>query len=147
MSPWLKPDPMGTERNPFQVYLLCLAILSGATTIGADIESTSGSVATYLNDWHKTLWSILLMLGASSGLLGMFWWGDPRTGLLIKRFAFSLLCIPVFIYGLVIFFMIGYSGLTVVLTLWGFSVASGVQAWRVDKHIKQVIRKSQAHGR
>lgn len=143
----LKPNPTLVERNPFQVYLLMLATFSGFTSLSTEVPSTSGSVANYLDGWHQVVWSSMLILGSVTCLVGMYWQGDIRDGLLFKRFGLTVLCVPVFIYGLIILVTYGISGLTVCLIIWGFSVASGLQAWRVNKQVRLSINTGDQDGR
>ena len=137
----LKPDPMGESRNPFQVYLLGLCIFSGWSILAADVPASVGTIEYYLNAWQETVWCVLLIGGATFALLGMFWPFDARTGLILKRFGFTSLCIPIFMYGLLLVFKFGFNTLSLSLVLWGFAIASGVQAHRVNKRIKLTLKK------
>lgn len=135
----LKPDPMGESRNPFQVYLLCLAIFTALTMLVSDVKPSAGTLDHYLDGWEETAWSLLLISGSSFALAGMFWLGDPRDALFIKRIGFTILSVPVFIYGAVLFLHFGFRAFSIAMILWGFAVASSVQAYRVNKHIKRLI--------
>ena len=137
----LKPDPMGESRNPFQVFLLCLCIFSAWSILADDVPSTVGTIEYYLNTWQEVIWSTLLIGGSGFALLGMFWPYNRGTGLILKRFGFNVLCVPIFMYGLLLVFKFGFGGLTMATILWGFAIASGTQARRVNKRIKEVLKK------
>lgn len=143
----LKPDPIGQmQRNPFQVYLLMVCIFSGLSILIPDVRSSTGSIEQYFLGWEKFVWGGLILLGSTCALAGMYWPWDPRDGLLIKRLGFYVLSVPLLIYGLILFARFGYDSLTLSAALIGFSVASLVQAYRINKVIHQAIERTERNG-
>lgn len=139
---WLKPDPMG-ERNPFQVYMLCLAILSGASILISDVPASAGSIEQYLVGWQEAVWGWLLVLGSSISLLGMYWQRDARDSLLMRRFGFLVLSVPLMVYSIALVARFGFTALTLSMTIMGFAAASLVQAFRVNKVINEIIHQTE----
>lgn len=146
MSWKLRPDPMGEERNPFQVYLLCLAIFSGMTVLISDVPNSAGSIEAFLTGWEEALWGALLVGGSILSLAGMYWPWDPRDGLLMKRFGFTTLSVPLVIYAIALVARFGFAALSLSLVIAGFAVASFIQARRVNKRVKHVIEKTVTNG-
>lgn len=141
----LGADPMG-ERNPFQVYMLLLSLLSGFTTLLADVPATTGSIEYYLNRWEEIVWATLLILGSASTLVGMFWYGTERDALLVKRLGLTTLSVPLAVYAFVLVGRFGWSSLSIALAILGFAGAAFVQAWRVNKAINRAIQEFKEDG-
>lgn len=130
---------MGQERNPFQVYILGLCVMTGITALTP--TPTSSSVARVLDPPHLHIWGGMLAFGAVLSLLGMFWWGDARNGLVTKRLGLITLFIPCITYGIAILVVQGFpGGLTIALSLVGFAAACAIQARRVHRRIKTIIK-------
>lgn len=134
----MKPDPMGDRRNPFQVYLLALTILSGISTMLPG-RSTTSSVQRYLDHPYDVIWGALLTLGAALTLLGMYWQGDARDGLVFKRTGLAGLVIPAAVYGIILIALVGVGAFLAGFTILGFAVACFVQWRRVHHHTKTLI--------
>lgn len=79
----LKPDPLGHPRNPFHVFLFIIILMNGLVI--AFGVSTSAAVANALDPEWRRFYGLLLGSGAALVILGIFWPGDPRGGLLTKR--------------------------------------------------------------
>lgn len=131
---------MGTERNPLQVYLLIIAFISGTGFLVG--TPTAGSIEAALPPLARYVWGFMLTIGSGSALAGMFWQGDPRTGLVVKRFGFVSLALAAVIYGTVLVAHVGVGGFLVWGSVYGFSVACGERAWKVNRMILKVIRET-----
>lgn len=136
----LKADPVGEPRNPLAVYLLILCCVSGLSLLGGVF--TSGSIESELPFAAARIWGLMLTAGAGSTLIGMFWQGDRRTGLLIKRTGLLALSISAFIYALVIVTAAGMDGAFVGGIVLGFGVASAIQFVRINRRVHQIIKAS-----
>lgn len=136
----LKADPLGEPRNPLAVYLLALCVVSGVSLLSG--VSTSGSIESELPFAAARIWGVMLTAGASSTLLGMFWQGDRRTGLLIKRTGLLTLSIAAFIYAAVILAAAGMQGAFVCGIVVGFGVATAIQFVRINRRVHQIIQAS-----
>lgn len=136
MSP-LKPDPLGDPRHPLAIYLLGLCLLSGTLTVtGVEMaRSFEDSLPTYL---VKT-WGGTLILGASFALIGVYWQGDPRNGLVLKRIGYFTLSVVEAIYSVVLWWSFGLAATFPAGIVLGFSAASGIQYRRVNRRIKKII--------
>jgi hypothetical protein len=136
----LKADPVGEPRNPLAVYLLALCLISGISLLVG--VSTSGSIEAELPFAAARVWGAMLTFGAGSTLLGMFWQGDRRTGLLIKRGGLLALSIAAFIYAAVIITAAGMDGAFISGLVLGFGVATTIQFVRINRRVHQIIRAS-----
>lgn len=138
----LKPDPLGEPRNPFQVYLLALATISGvAQLIG---QTTTRSVESELPYTSQVAWAIMLVIGSTTALAGMYWQGDRRTGLVLKRLGFVSLASASIIYGTILLVGFGLGASLVALTVYGFAAVCCERAWQVHRYIRGQIRAHRA---
>lgn len=134
----MKADPLGEPRNPLAIYLLVLCFISGlGILVGV---STSGSIESALPEYLAQVWGFMLAFGSSVSLAGMFWQGDPRTGLLVKRVGMLSLSIAAFIYAVVIVVAAGAAGAFVAGIVAGFSVATFAQFLRINRRIHRIIQ-------
>jgi len=93
-------DPLYSQRNPHQLFLLVLSVVAA---IGL-VEGATGS--TILDDaldaTAVTLWGICLLTGSRTALAGM--WG-PRTwtGLVVERAGLAVVGVAAGIYSWLVF--------------------------------------------
>jgi hypothetical protein len=131
----LKPDPIGDPRNPLAVYLLTLALLSGALIVSGvpsdDVE---------LPGHARLAWGCVLTFGSLNALTGMFWQGDPRTGLMLKRVGFLSLVIAAVVYAVALGLLFGGVAFLSSAILLGFAWACALQYRRVNGVIRRIIR-------
>jgi hypothetical protein len=133
----VKADPLGTPRHPLVVYLLALAVISGLGILLGG--RTTGSIQDTLDPLARNTWAVILTLGSSTTLAGMFWPGDQRTGLLLKRFGYLALAIASFVYAIVVITVIGSGATLFGGTLVGFGVACALMVRRIDRIVKATI--------
>lgn len=133
----MKPDPMGTPRHPLVVYLLCLAAISGLRLLFG--LPAADSVEAELGASTRMTWAIMLTAGSTVTLMGMFWPGDPRDGLLLKRWGYLALSIASGVYGLVLFARFGMGSLLLGATLLGFAGACGIMVRRINRAVKVTL--------
>jgi hypothetical protein len=137
----LKPDPLGHPRNPLAVYLLCLCFVSGLVTLFG--PSASGALESALHTWVVHVWGAALVHGSGATLTGMYWPGDVRTGLLMKRMGMFSLMVAATMYSVVIVGTIGTGGILTGGIVFGFAVACAVQYKVINERIRAIIRLSQ----
>lgn len=136
----LKPDPLGYPRHGLVVYLLLLCTLSGIRLLfGAP---AAGSIEEALDRQVVIGWATLLTLGAGCALAGMFWPGDVRTGLLVKRLGYAALTFAATIYALVIFATFAREALLIGGILLGFAYACFHTWRRVNQRIREILDRS-----
>jgi hypothetical protein len=133
----LKPDPLGIPRNPLAVYLLCLCFLSGLMTLLG--PSASGSMEAALHPWIVLVWGASLVHGSGATLTGMFWPGDPRTGLLLKRMGMFALMVASGLYAGTMVVYQGAGGILSAGIIAGFGAACAVQYKVINDRIKAII--------
>lgn len=134
----MKPDPLGHPRHPLVIYLLTLALVTGVTSLAG--TGTAGSVEAELDRVAVIGWSAALAAGSATVLLGMFWQGDPRTGLVLKGWGYYALTLAALVYALVLVERFGPAGaMPVAATIAGFAVACGVMARRIRRVIKAAV--------
>lgn len=136
----IKPDPLGYPRHGLVVYLLCLCVLSGVTLLLG--EPAAGTLEAALDRQIVLGWASLLTLGAGSALAGMFWPGDVRTGLLVKRLGYVALTFAATIYALVIISTFQREALLIGGILLGFAYACFHTWRRVNQRIREILDKS-----
>jgi hypothetical protein len=143
---YLKGDPLGVPRNPLAIYLLLLAAVSGlGTVVGI---TTSGVVEDNTPTAAALAWGTILCLGSTATLVGMFWQGDDRTGLVLKRSGMFSVAAAAFMYGGILALGIGTAGLFAGGVVIGFGLACAVQFHLINKRIHAIIKltREQANG-
>jgi hypothetical protein len=141
MRRWhLKPDPIGYPRHGLVVYLLCLCILSGTTLLIG--EPAAGSLEEALDPSVVIAWAVLLTFGAGASLTGMFWPGDVRTGLVVKRLGYAALTFAPMIYALVLFGTFQRGATLVGGILLGFAYACFHTWRRINTRIAEIRAQS-----
>lgn len=134
----MKADPLGDPRNPLAIYLLALSLVSGLSlTFGAP---TSGSIESELPLYLAKTWGFMLTFGSTASLLGMFWQGDRRTGLLVKRVGMLSLSVAAFVYAAVIVVAAGMNGAFISGIILGFGLATFLQFLRINRRIHRIIQ-------
>ena len=134
----MKPDPMGEPRNGFQVYLLCVSVVSSASfMLGI---SNANAVEEALPHTFRFAWAIMLGLGAVCTLAGMYWPFEINSGLLIKKFGLFVLSVAALVYGLTIVVAYGEDGFFLGCLVLGFAGAAFAQFLRVNKRIRTIIK-------
>lgn len=133
----LKPDPLGVPRSPLAVYLLVLASISGlGLVVGA---STAALVETSVPVEVSFTWGLILFLGSLLTLIGMYWQGDIRTGLVLKRLGMFSVGVAAILYGALTAFVLGSPALFSAGTTIGFGVACFAQFHIINKAIHSII--------
>ena len=135
----LKPDPLGIPRDPLAIYLLCIAAFSGVSNLLG--FTTSGSIDSELPPFARHMWGAMLLLGSGSVLAGMFWQGDRRTGLVVKRFGFASLFFASLIWTVVLI-MSAWNAATVAGLTVGFAAACAYRWHQVNRAIGAIVEKS-----
>jgi hypothetical protein len=134
----LRPDPLGFPRHGLVVFMLALCVTSGlATVVG---EPAANSIEATLPEATTLVWGGMLLVGGLGALVGMFWQGDPRTGLVAKRFGYTSLCLASLIYAPILLVSAGIPGGALAGgTVLGFALACAHTAWRVDRRIAAIL--------
>lgn len=137
MITMLKPDPLGQPRNPLAVYLLLLALVSGAGMLAG--VTTARNVEDALPHFVAATWGGLLSFGSGATLVGMYWPGAVATGLLWKRVGMFTLTIAAAVYSVVLLVAFGTAGAFQSGTIAGFGAACCVQFARIEQRVKAII--------
>lgn len=136
----MKADPLGEPRNPLAIYLLALTFVSGlATAFGVP---SSGSIQSELPPYLARAWGVMLIFGAANTLLGIFWQGDIRTGLVLKRVGMFALMVGAFMYGTVLILAAQMQAAFVAGIIYGFGAACLMQFRKINRRIHAIIEES-----
>ena len=137
----MKPDPLGVPRNPFHVFLFIIVLLNGlAFSFGV---STSAALNGELSTESLRLYGLLLGGGAALVLLGMFWPGDPRGGLVTKRTGYFGIGAATLIYSIAVWEAVRTpeSGLAASVAF-TFGCMCFWQVHQINKRVKWIIQVS-----
>lgn len=134
----IKPDPIGEPRNPLAVFLLALSLLSGLLIVVG--VPSAGSIESQLPHWAAYTWGLVLTGGSSLVLAGMYWQGDPRTGLLMKRCGFLALVVASVVYASTLILFIGLGATFASALVVGYGFACGLQYRKINRVVRHTIR-------
>lgn len=136
----MKADPLGEPRNPLAIYLLILTLISGlGTAFGVP---SSGSIESELPEYLARAWGIILFFGSAATLLGIFWQGDVRTGLVLKRVGTFTLTVASLVYGTVLLVAAQMDAALAAGMVYGFSAACALQFLKINRRIQAIIQAS-----
>jgi hypothetical protein len=91
-------DPLRAGRHPFQVYMLGLCVVSGLPYLFG--QASAEAVENQLPYWLAFGWGMMLVLGASTALIGSFWKRSIADALTMERVGLSLTGGSAVVYGL-----------------------------------------------
>lgn len=117
-------DPLYSQRNPHQLFLLVLSMVSAITLV----EGLTGSptLDEVLPGTTVIAWGLFLLLGSATALLGM-WLPRTWTGLVVERSGLGLVSVAAMGYAGLIFVLAPDESFTAFIHLaYGLSCA-----WRV----------------
>lgn len=96
-------DPMYSQKNPHQVFLLVFSLVSAAPLMWNG-QSGVPAMDRALNDLAVQAWGGCLLFGSIMALVGQWWRGHTWNGLVIERSGLGLVGTGAIIYSMVIWF-------------------------------------------
>lgn len=133
---------LSRTRNPFEIYLLLLAIVTSAPSM-LGVAPTPSSIEFQLGIYAR-VWSFFLFAGCAVALVGIFW-PRPRhqerysvTGLGLEQTGLVSVAGATIYYSVAIIAVIGSTGLITAGIVLAFGLASGVQALRIHRWMKKL---------
>jgi len=130
-DPLAPPPP---ARHPDAVFLLSLCLFSGVLQLSP--AARSSSISDLLPFWLTAAWGVLLVVGATVTLTGVFW-RNRVTGLLLEAAGRVMFAPAALIYGGAVIAAAGWSGVLAAAPFFGFAASSG---WRI-RQILTAIRE------
>lgn len=91
-------DPLRPGRNLAEVFLMGLALWMGLSPILVDPEPFS--VGQLLGTAWAAVWSVTLVTGGLTVLVGLLWWGQGLTGLTLMQLGYLMFTFPSLARGL-----------------------------------------------
>lgn len=137
----LKGDPLGVPRNPLAIYLLILAAITG---LGILVGITTAGSITAVPVPAAFTWGAILFGGSTATLLGVFWQGDVRTGLALKRAGTFSVGTAALIYAVIVGIALGTGGLFAAGTIAGFGIACFIHFHTINDRIHAIIAATKA---
>lgn len=130
---------LDSSRNPFELFVLVLGIISGAPLILGHI--VPGSTAALLNPVLLVVWAVILIVGSTVALTGAFWPGRPHIGLLYEQFGLVITGVGVLIYTAGLLLTVQAPGRWLAAGLAGaYGLACFCRAWQIQRWVKVVLR-------
>lgn len=93
-------DPLYSQKNAYQTFLLLLSILSSLPLLQG--HANSAALDRELDNTTLLLWGACLLGGSVFALLGEFWRGHTWNGLVIERFGVGIVGLAALIYSWVV---------------------------------------------
>jgi hypothetical protein len=136
-SPWRLEhiDRIAGYPNPFETYLLVASLVQGVLVALGIGHSTALEAAFSDSPWLRWTWAALGTLGAATALLGLYWRGDPFTGVEVKRVGLIVTGFGALIYAVSLWLSqpVPVAGLPAV----AFAVACFVRTWQVSRLLRR----------
>lgn len=133
-------DARMTGRHPFELFLLALAFASGLPAlIGATPEP--GSIEAALPSWGAFLWSLTLVVGSGSALVGIYL-RDRATGLIVEQLGLAFVGVAAVVYSGIILYVIGVGALFSAGITFAFGVSCLVR-WRDIQNIIDAVHEEE----
>lgn len=145
-------DPFRVGRHPFERYLLLLAIVGTVPLLVG--EPTSGSIEASLPLWVVLSWGVLLVLGCSTALVGVYWpLREPITpasfvqSLFLERLGLAMVYPTALVYAAIIVLATGWQGVLVASLVAGFGWAARRRMKDAAKTFQRAIADQQRRAR
>lgn len=133
----MKPDPLGVPRDDFRVFILAWCVINGIANLFG--RPTSVAVQAQLTGVFERVYGATLSLSAAAVLAGMFWLGDPRDGLVVKRAGYIGLTFAVGVYGGSSVARYSFGGVFIAGASLIFAALCARSAWVVHQRIRAAI--------
>ena len=93
-------DPLYSQRNPHQLFLLVLSVVAALGLV----QGATGSAILddALTDHAVTIWGICLLTGSLTALGGM-WWPRTWSGLLVERAGLAVVAVAAALYSILVY--------------------------------------------
>lgn len=129
-------DPLYSQRNPHQIFLLTFSIFSAVGLVEGSTASPTLSDA--LGQYVETFWAVCLFGGSAVGLLGM-WWQRTWTGLVIERAGLALVSGAAMIYSVLVFATIEDNSYTAWIHM-AYGLSCGWRVGQIFRRLRWVRR-------
>lgn len=142
-----RPDPRDPPKrrarptgdpNPFEGFLLGVCAIQGWSVLVG--TSTPTSIQASLGPGLRFAWAFLLLTGGIAAVSGLYWPGNPITGVEIKRVGLVATGTATLAYGVALL-LLGPIGLNVALANFAFSIACFTRTIQVTRRIRGARRR------
>lgn len=98
-------DPLYSQKNPHQTFLLALSVLGNLPLLRGDISSAA--LSSQLSPIAAWTWAACLLVGSLIALGGEFWPGHTWGGLVVERAGLALVAVAAAVYAVVVWVSVG----------------------------------------
>lgn len=113
-------DRPAGEANSYEAWVFAVCVLAGAATLTKLAQPSSLDAA--VAPWLRVLWAVSMTVGGGAALAGLWWPGNPFTGVYVKRAGILAMTGPLLAYGVALL-TLGRPGVVVGLVLLGLAGA------------------------
>lgn len=123
------------EPNPFETFLLAIAVLQGWLVLSGLAQPST--IQNALGNNMRIMWASMLLFGGATALAGLHWPADLHTGFEVKRVGLFASGSATFIYGMALVFL-GPPGYVAALIQLGFAAACFYRIYQITRRIRRV---------
>lgn len=129
-------DPLISQRNPFEVYLLIFGVIIGIAIL-QDIKVSATLQGNDVGGDASYMWALFVLLGSATALIGITI--PPRNeillvrGLQIERFGLTLLSGACVVFSVLVAFYGGADGRLVAGQNLAFTLACLTRIWQITR--------------
>lgn len=123
------------EPNPFETFMLAIAVLQGWLVLSGLAQPSTIQAA--LGNNLRIVWASMLLFGGATALAGLHWPADLHTGFEIKRVGLFASGMSTLVYGLALAF-VGPAGYVAAIIQIGFAAACFYRIYQITRRIRRV---------
>lgn len=109
-----------SSRHPFELFTMALCAFVGLPLLAGDARP--GSINELLPDWAADIWGGMLVLGAITALVGIFW-RNRVTGIVLEQVGLMAVGLGTLFYGVGVGLSVGQDGIYAMIFVFGFGTS------------------------
>lgn len=124
--------------DPRAVFILALSVFSGMTALA--VEAAPKSLSALLPEWGLTLWSMCLVLGSATTLIGMLF--QSVNGIITEQIGSVMVGVSTIFYATIALWFAGVDAIQTVGIILAWGLACLIRWAQLQALLKDIYRKA-----
>ena len=124
--------------DPRAVFILALSVFSGVTALA--VEAAPRSLSALLPEWGLTLWSMCLVLGSATTLIGMLF--QSVNGIITEQIGSVMVGVATIFYATIALWFAGVDAIQTVGIILAWGLACLIRWAQLQALLKDIYRKA-----